>query len=103
MRVLKATLGFAMLASGSVFVASALGAGTPAGGSVKLFATPQNALHTTVLFTGAIGDHGQALTINKDGKPTANGDYVKVTLKNGTFEINSTALNAKANKTQPTG
>jgi len=76
----------------------------PAGGSVKVFATPEgNGLHTSVLFTGAIGDHGQALTINKDGKANANGNYVKVTLRQGTFELNSTALNAKANKTQPTG
>jgi len=81
----------------------ASGASMPAGGAVRLFATPvaNSPIHTTVLFTGAIGDHGQALTINKDGAADANGDYVKVTLKEGGFEINSTTLNAKANNARP--
>jgi hypothetical protein len=52
--------------------------------------------------TGAIGDYGNALTIDKNGTPDPNGNYVKVTLQKGGFEINSTTLNAKANKAQPT-
>ncbi len=75
---------------------------TTAGGSVKLFATPSNGLHATILMTGAIGDYGNALTIDKAGASDPNGNYVKVTLQKGGFEINSTALNAKANKVQPT-
>jgi hypothetical protein len=103
MRPIKAVFGAAMFACVLLVAPAAFGASTPAGGSVKLYATPEgNGLRATVLFTGAIGDHGQALTIDKDGTADANGDYVKVTLKNGTFEINSKALNAKANKAQPT-
>lgn len=105
MRLLTAAFGAAMMGSALIFATAASGTGMPAGGSVKLFAIPEDnsSLHTTVLFTGAIGDHGQALTINKNGTPDANGNYVKVTLKHGTFEINATALNAKANRTQPVG
>jgi hypothetical protein len=69
---------------------------------VKLFATPSDGLHATILMTGAIGDYGNALTIDKNGTPDPNGNYVKVTLQKGGFEINSTTLNAKANKAQPT-
>lgn len=97
MRVARTALGAAVLGGVLIFVSGAFGAGMPAGGSVHLFATPEDnsALHTKVLFTGAIGDHGQALTINKNGTANANGNYVKVTLAHGTFEINSTTLNAK--------
>jgi hypothetical protein len=104
MGAVKAVLGAVVLGGVLLAASAAFGVSMPAGGAVKLYATPEgNGLHTTVLFTGAIGDHGQALTIDKNGKANANGNYVKVTLKYGTFEINSTALNAKANKMQPTG
>jgi hypothetical protein len=105
MRGVKAALAAAMLGGLLMHAAGAFGAGMPAGGSVRLFATPEDSsgLHTSVLFTGAIGDHGQALTINKNGTANSNGDYVKVTLKKGTFEIDSSTLNAKANTSRPVG
>ena len=53
---------------------------TPAGGSVKIFATPGNGPGGTILITGAIGDYGKTLTIDKNGKTDSNGDYVKITL-----------------------
>jgi len=52
--------------------------------------------------TGAIGDFGKTLSINQNGTTNANGNYVKITLKKGTFEVNSTALNAAATNVQPT-
>jgi len=52
--------------------------------------------------TGAIGDYGNGLTIEKNGTPNSNGNYVKVMLQKGGFEINSATLNAKGNKAQPT-
>jgi hypothetical protein len=70
---------------------------TPAGGSVRLFATPTNDGGATIVITGAIGDYGSGRNINKNGTANPNGNYVKVTLRKGTFEINATALNAKAN------
>jgi hypothetical protein len=96
-----AVLGGALLGSSPAFAATR--PSTPANGPVKLFATPSaDGLHATILMTGAIGDYGNALTIDKNGTPDANGNYVKVTLQKGGFEINSTTLNAKANKVQPT-
>lgn len=95
-----AVLGSVLLGGSPAFAATAPGA--PAGGPVKLFATPSDGLHATILMTGAIGDYGNALTIDKNGTPDPNGNYVKVTLQKGGFEINSTTLNAKANKAQPT-
>jgi len=106
MRIAKAALAAAMLGSVLFSGAAAFGAGapgTPAGGALKLFATPKgNGLHSSIVITGAIGDYGQALSINKNGTANANGDYVKITLKKGTFEINSATLNAKFKNAQPT-
>jgi hypothetical protein len=105
MRVAKAALSVAVLGSvllgGSPAFAATLPS-TPAGGSVKLFATPSNGLRATILMTGAIGDYGNGLTIEKNGTPNSNGNYVKVMLQKGGFEINSATLNAKGNKAQPT-
>lgn len=84
---------------------AAFGAGTPsapAGGSIQIFSfsTSPGGIGS-ILITGAIGDHGKTLPTNKGGKPDPNGDYVKVTLTKGTFEINATKLNAKANHASP--
>jgi len=68
---------------------------------VKIFVNPGNGASGTILVTGAIGDYGKTLTIDKNGKTDSNGNYVRITLHKGTFEVNSTALNAKANKAQP--
>src|ERR1039457_2695430 len=48
---------------------------SPAGGCVKIFAAPSNGAGGTILITGAIGDYGKALTIDKNGKTDSNGDY----------------------------
>lgn len=78
------------------------GASTPVGGTVHIYAPQKNSVHGTIVITGAIGDYGTTLTINKNGKAEANGNYVKITLHKGTFEINSTSFNAKSNNMQPT-
>ena len=39
--------------------------------------------------------------MTKHGKPDANGNYVEITLHNGTFEIDSTALNRKTANLAP--
>jgi hypothetical protein len=99
MRGLKAVLCAAML-GGVLFGANAaLGAGMEPGGSVHVFATPGPT--GTILLTGAIGDYGKTLNINANGKVDANGHYVKVNLKHGTFEINAVALNVKLAKVNP--
>jgi hypothetical protein len=54
-----------------------------------------------ILFTGAIGDHGKVVSVNADGSPNANGNYVKITLQKGGLMVDSTALNKKADAVQP--
>jgi len=93
-------LGSLLVGGGPAFAAAT--PGTPAGGSVRVFATPTNGGNATILITGAVGDYGKALDINKNGTADPNGNYVKMMLHKGTFEVNSTTLNAKANNAQPT-
>ncbi len=99
MRVVKAALAAAMLGTVLISGAAALGAGMPAGGSVHVFATPGPT--GTIVLTGAIGDYGKTVNIDKSGKVDPNGVYVKVDLEKGTFEINAAALNAKLAKLAP--
>jgi hypothetical protein len=48
-----------------------------------MFVTPGNGAAATILITGAIGDYGKTLTIDKNGKTDSNGNYVKMTLREG--------------------
>ena len=48
-----------------------------------------------------IGDHGTATSINKNGTVNANGEYVKVALQKGGFEVNAVAFNMRLQKLQP--
>ena len=68
-------------------------------GKIRIFAdASSDGPVSKILITGAIGDYGTATSIDKNGKVDQNGNYVKIALKKGTFEIDSTALNAKLNK-----
>src|SRR6185437_12950651 len=84
-------------------IGAAAGAATPAptGGPIALLATVGNGPAGKILVAGAIGDWGTALTIDKNGKTDANGNYVKVSLRKGTFEIDSTALNKQTANPRP--
>jgi hypothetical protein len=90
-----------MLAVLAVTVGAA-SAATPNGGPIALFATvsPTNAPGKIVL-AGAIGDWGKVASVDKSGKPDENGNFVKVTLKKGTFEVDSTALNKRMANQRP--
>lgn len=104
MRVVKASLGVAMLGSvlfGGSVALSSTASSTPVGGSVEVFATPTGT-GGTIVVTGAIGDYGKTRKINKNGKPDSKGKYTKVTLQKGTFEINGTRVQAMLAKAQPT-
>jgi hypothetical protein len=81
---------------------SAVRAAAPAGGAIQVFVTPTEDGPGTIVVTGAIGDFGTTLTINKSGKANPNGNFEKIILKKGTFEVDSTVLNAASNKVQPT-
>jgi hypothetical protein len=102
MKVFKATVAVAALMTalsmGSLALAAA---GTPAAGSVRLYLTPTSETKSTVVVTGAIGDFGAAVTTNKQGTIDANGSYEKVTLKQGSFEINATAFEKGIQRARP--
>jgi len=72
---------------------------TPPGGSFRVFGV-SNALGGggVVLVTGAVGDHGRSQTVNKAGKPSSNGTYVKLTLSQGTVMLNQLKLGKAINK-----
>jgi hypothetical protein len=59
----------------------------PAGGSFRVFGSSGS-----VLLTGAIGDHGRSQSVNKAGKPSSKGNYIKLTLSKGTVTLNKTKL-----------
>ena len=103
MRIAGAIAGTMILAAvvsgGSAFASRT--ANMPAGGAVYLHATGNNGPAGTIIITGAIGDYGKTLSVDKNGKTDNNGNFVKITLHQGTFEVNSTALNAKTNHAQP--
>jgi hypothetical protein len=103
-RIIRAVLGLAVLGGAllSGVPASAAATSPPAGGPVQLFALPGSGAIGSILVTGAIGDHGTSVSVNQNGKADTSGNYVKITLKNGAFEGNDTALNSAANRPQPT-
>jgi hypothetical protein len=96
-----AVLGF-VIAAGSLAVSAGAASPMPAGGTIGVYATPGNGHVARIVITGAIGDYGTATQIDKSGKVDPNGGYVKVVLKHGGFEVNSVALNKKANNARPT-
>ena len=96
-----------MLAIGAVALslvgagATALAAGTSSGGTIQVFVNNISSTKAKVLITGAIGDFGTSLTVDKDGKLDANGSYQKTTLKKGGFWLNTTALTKTINHGKP--
>jgi hypothetical protein len=83
-------------------LAASAGAAEMTGGTIGVYASPGMGATARIVVTGAIGDYGVATTIDKDGKVDSNGDYVRIALKHGGFEVNSVALNKKANNARPT-
>ena len=81
--ILAAGLGIAATASVPV-LATALGAtgAQPAAGQIEMFSTPAlNGGTSTVLITGAIGDYGKSVKINKAGQPDPKGPYSELHLQ----------------------
>ncbi len=86
------------LGAGSV----ALAASTPQGGKIRVFVTNTSPTKGTIVITGAIGDYGTTVSQDANGKPDPNGNFEKVTLKQGGFIVNGTELNKKLNNAKPT-
>jgi hypothetical protein len=104
MRIKKTVLGVAVLGALLLGTTAAFGAAphaTPAGGAIKVFVTPGNGNVSKIVITGAIGDFGTTVNVTKSGKPSSNGNYVKVKLHKGGFLVNAVALNKKINSATP--
>jgi opacity protein-like surface antigen len=99
MRAVKVALAAAILASLLVVASVALAADVPKPGKVNVYVTPRpdNSGAGTIVITGAIGDYGKTQSIDKNGKKDPNGVFQKVTLKRGTFVVDTTALDKKLN------
>jgi hypothetical protein len=94
-----ATMGMSLMIPAAV----AIGATSPAGGKINVFVTSSpNGPKGTIVITGAIGDYGKTLSVNKNGKTDSKGGYQKITLQQGSFLVDATKLNAKLNHLQPT-
>ena len=81
----------------------AFGATPPAGGAIQIYVTPPagNSATSPIVITGAIGDAGKAVSMDQNGKVDASGNFVKITLKKGTFLVDATELNAATKNLQP--
>ena len=75
----------------------------PTTGTIEIWATPSttNGAVAKIVITGVIGDYGTATTINENGTVNPNGNYVKVVLQHGGFEVNSVVLNKITNAAPP--
>jgi hypothetical protein len=100
-RPLVLFLAAAVALTTSAAVSASLRASAPTGGPIALFATVGNGPSGKIVVAGAIGDWGSTLSIDKNGRPNLNGDFVRVTLRKGTFEIDSTAVNKKMANPRP--
>ncbi len=96
----RGLLAVAVAAGGLGLYSSAAAAATH--GTVHVWLTPGQGAVDKILLTGAIGDHGTATSMEKDGTVNKNGRYVRIRLTKGTFEVNAVELNQRLDKLQPT-
>jgi hypothetical protein len=105
-RIIRTTVvGTALVGSLALGASPAFGQSS-SGGAIKVWVTPSTSGSGTkpdpIVITGAIGDYGTSQNVNSAGKPAANTARVKVTLKKGTFIVNTSQLNSALNNAQPT-
>jgi len=90
--VIAAGLGIAAAVAAPA-IASALSATALSGGQIQIFGTPALTGTTgTALVTGAIGDYGKTVKINKAGRPDVNGIYSRLVLHKGTIIADGATL-----------
>jgi hypothetical protein len=103
MRGATAAAAFAVVASISLSIATPVSGASapspPAGGSVRFIERPTSATVGSIIITGAIGDYGTVVSIDKNGASDPHGSYLKIGLKKGGFKGNATALVAKQKST----
>ena len=102
MRFTKVAVAATVLGSTLLGMTAAAAASPPQSGTIYVSVSPNNSATYPIVIAGAIADYGKATTIDQNGKVDSNGNYVKIALKQGSFEVNTTDLNKKANSTAPT-
>jgi hypothetical protein len=101
MRVGKFAAAFGVAACALGAGAATVAAATPQGGKIRVFITPTSSTNSKITVTGAIGDYGTAVSQDANGKVDANGNFEKVTLKQGGFIVDGTGLNNALNHAKP--
>jgi hypothetical protein len=81
---------------------AALAASSSVGGKIRVFVTNTSQTKGKILITGAIGDYGTTVSQDANGKVDPNGNFEKVTLKQGGFIVDGTGLNNALNHAKPT-
>jgi hypothetical protein len=98
-RVGAIATGLAILVGTSIVMSTeAATAATPSGGAVIAYVVPGTTNVNQIVVIGAIGGRGTVVNVSDRGAVDPNGNFAKVTLPNGTFEINLKAFIAKLNK-----
>lgn len=100
--ILLGTAALMLAVGGTVAVVASQAAPLTRNGTVHIWVTPGKGAVDQILLSGVVADHGTATSIDKDGKVDQNGDYVKIALQHGGFEVNATAFNHRASNQQPT-
>ena len=95
----KATSALALaatLAGSAAYAASAATAAqVPAAakaGEITVFVPLNAKTRAPALVIGAIGDHGTFVSIDRNGTPDANGNYAKLIMTRGSFELDGRAF-----------
>lgn len=92
------------VAVGVLLVGPAVASGQGTGGQIRVWgvANPNSSNKPSpVVITGAIADYGTTQSVNSSGKPDESGNFVELTLKKGSFRVDTSQLNAKFASAQP--
>jgi hypothetical protein len=106
-RAIVAAIGAGVLLGASLSASVAAASGAAKSGKIELWVlpSPTGATSTThpgkVIFTGAIGDYGEALKVNAAGKPTTKATYRLLKLKKGTILVDIAKFSAAERKLAP--
>lgn len=72
--------------------ATAQGPTSAKAGNITVFVPLNAQTHAPALVVGAIGDHGTFVSIDRNGTTDANGDYAKLIMARGSFELDGRAF-----------
>ncbi len=102
-RIAGLALAGALAVTGAVIGVGTAGAtASETTGTVHVWVTQGKGAVSQILLTGAIAEHGTSTAIDKDGKVNENGEYARIKLPQGSFEVNAAQFDQQFAKLQPT-